>query len=82
MQLEVQLLLDCATLTTAVALNQTTPVVALNQITTAVDLSATIGTPTFAIGGEACYETSSDKLTNCSLGINFTKPDACASIIL
>lgn len=73
MQLEVQYFHHHATFTTAVGLNQKTP---------AVDLSATIGTPTFAFGAEAGYETSSGKLTKYTAGISITKPDACASIIL
>ncbi|KAL8122896.1 hypothetical protein AgCh_011032 [Apium graveolens] len=78
-KLEVQLLLHSTTFTTAIVLNQiTTSAVELNQIFPVVDVSATIG----SIGAEACYETSSSKVTNCSLGINFTKKDACASIIL
>ncbi|KAK1363726.1 mitochondrial outer membrane protein porin 2-like [Heracleum sosnowskyi] len=72
-KLEVQYFHHHATFTTAVALNQKTP---------AVDLSATVGTPTFAVGVEAGYETSSGKLTKYTAGISITKPDACASIIL
>lgn len=71
-QLEVQYFHYHATLTSAVALTQ-----APN-----VDLSATIGTPTFAIGAEAGYETSSSKLTKYTAGITVNKPDSSASIVL
>ncbi|KVI08917.1 mitochondrial outer membrane protein porin 2-like [Cynara cardunculus var. scolymus] len=69
---EVQYFHYHATLTSAVALNQTPTIV----------LSATIGTPTFAIGAEACYETSSSKLTKYTAGISVNKPDSSASIVL
>uniref|UniRef100_A0A161ZMV8 Voltage-dependent anion-selective channel protein n=1 Tax=Daucus carota subsp. sativus TaxID=79200 RepID=A0A161ZMV8_DAUCS len=71
-KLEVQYFHHHANLTTAVALSQTP----------SVDLSATIGTPTFALGAEAVYQTSSGKFTKYTAGITITKPDACASIIL
>ncbi|CAI9272476.1 unnamed protein product [Lactuca saligna] len=71
-KLEVQYFHYHATLTSAVALTQ-----APN-----VDLSATIGTPTFAIGAEAGYETSSSKLTKYTAGITVNKPDSSASIVL
>ncbi|KAI3722692.1 hypothetical protein L2E82_33734 [Cichorium intybus] len=69
---EVQYFHYHATLTSAVALSQTPT----------VDLSATIGTPTFAIGAEAGYETSSSKLTKYTAGITVNKPDSSASIVL
>ena len=72
MQLEVQYFHHHATFTTAVALNQSP----------AVDLTATIGTPSIAFGAEAGYETNSGKFTKYTAGISVTKPDACASIIL
>lgn len=72
-KLEVQYFHHHATFTTAVALNQQTP---------AIDVSATIGTPTFALGAEAGYETSSGKLTKYTAGISVAKPDASASIVL
>ncbi|PSS30695.1 Eukaryotic porin/Tom40 protein [Actinidia chinensis var. chinensis] len=71
-KLEVQYFHHHATFTTAVALNQSP----------AVDLSATLGTPTFAFGAEAGYETTSGKLTKYTAGISVTRPDSCASIIL
>ncbi|KAK3016513.1 hypothetical protein RJ639_006836 [Escallonia herrerae] len=71
-KLEVQYFHHHASFTTAAALSQSP----------AVDLSATIGTPTFAIGAEAGYETSSGKLTKYTAGISVTKPDSSASIIL
>ncbi|KAJ9540881.1 hypothetical protein OSB04_027387 [Centaurea solstitialis] len=64
-----------ATLTSAVALNPNPT----------IDLSATIGTPTFAIGAEAGYERrkrSSSKLTNYAAGISVNKPNYSASILL
>ncbi|KAL4577513.1 hypothetical protein LXL04_013622 [Taraxacum kok-saghyz] len=71
-KLEVQYYHYHATLTSAVALTQAPT----------VDLSATIGTPTFAIGAEAGYETSSSKLTKYTAGITVNKPDSSASIVL
>ncbi|XP_059641113.1 mitochondrial outer membrane protein porin 2-like [Cornus florida] len=71
-KLEVQYFHHHATFTTAVALNQSP----------AVDLSATIGTPTIAFGAEAGYETCSGKFTKYTAGISVMKPDSCASIIL
>lgn len=71
-KLEVQYFHYHATLQSAVALTQAPT----------VDLSATIGTPTFAIGAEAGYETSSSKLTKYTAGITVNKPDSSASIVL
>ncbi|KAL3833251.1 hypothetical protein ACJIZ3_007987 [Penstemon smallii] len=61
-----------ASLTAAVGLNQRPP----------LDFSVTLGTPTFALGAEAGYETISGKLTKYTAGITVTKPDSCASVIL
>ncbi|KAJ8638297.1 hypothetical protein MRB53_012564 [Persea americana] len=71
-KLEVQYFHQHATFTTAVSLNQL-PV---------VDLSCTIGTRTFAIGGEAGYETASGSFTKYNAGISVTKRDSSASVIL
>lgn len=71
-QLEVQYFHDHATFTTAVALNQSP----------AVDVSATIGTPSIAFGAEAGYDTTSGSFTKYTAGISVTKPDSSASIIL
>lgn len=71
-QLEVQYFHPHASLTAAVGLNRVTP----------IDFSVTLGTPTFALGAEAGYETTSSKLTKYTAGITVTKPDSCASIIL
>ena len=71
-QLETQYFHHHATFTTAVALKQCP----------AVDLSITLGTPTFALGAEASYETATSKLTKYTAGISVTKPDSCAAIIL
>lgn len=72
MQLEVQYFHHHATVTTAITHNQSP----------GIDLSATIGTTTFALGAEAGYEPSSAKLTKYTAGISVTKPDSCASIVL
>ncbi|GAV80893.1 Porin_3 domain-containing protein [Cephalotus follicularis] len=71
-KLEVQYFHDHATVTTAVALNQSP----------AIDLSAIIGTPTIAFGAEAGYDTTSGSFTKYNAGISVSKPDSCASIIL
>nr|XP_043606171.1 mitochondrial outer membrane protein porin 2-like isoform X2 [Erigeron canadensis] len=71
-KLEVQYSHYHASLTSAVALSQTPT----------VDVSATIGTPTFVIGAEAGYETSSGNLTKYTAGISVNKPDSSASIVL
>ncbi|GJX38410.1 mitochondrial outer membrane protein porin 2-like protein [Tanacetum coccineum] len=55
--------------------------IALNQAPT-IDVSATIGTSTFAMGALAAYETSSSKFTNFIVGINVRVPNATASMIL
>ncbi|KAM7520398.1 hypothetical protein LguiB_019360 [Lonicera macranthoides] len=71
-KLEVQYFHHHATVTTAITHNQSP----------GIDLSATIGTTTFALGAEAGYEPSSAKLTKYTAGISVTKPDSCASIVL
>ncbi|KAK7330957.1 hypothetical protein VNO77_25164 [Canavalia gladiata] len=71
-KLEVQYFHEHATLTTIIALNQS-PV---------VDVSATVGTPSIAIGGEAGYDTTSGGFTKYTAGINVTRPDSSASIII
>ncbi|RDX71535.1 Mitochondrial outer membrane protein porin 2, partial [Mucuna pruriens] len=71
-KLEVQYFHDHATLTSAVALNQS-PI---------IDVSATVGTPTIAFGGEASYDTTSGRFAKYTAGISVTKPDSSASIIL
>ncbi|XP_051140598.1 mitochondrial outer membrane protein porin 2-like [Andrographis paniculata] len=71
-KLEFQYFHPHASLTAAVGLNQTP----------AIDFSVTLGTPTFALGAEAGYETTSSKLTKYTAGISVTKPDSCASVIL
>ncbi|KAF8406202.1 hypothetical protein HHK36_008287 [Tetracentron sinense] len=71
-KLEVQYFHYHATFTTAVALNQSP----------AVDLSATIGTPSIAFGAEAGYNSTSGSFTKYTAGISVTKPDSSASIIL
>lgn len=72
LQLEAQYFHHHATVTTAVALKQSP----------AVDLSITLGTPTFSLGAEAGYETATGKLTKYTAGISVRKPDSCAAIIL
>ncbi|KAJ0754010.1 putative Porin domain superfamily, eukaryotic porin/Tom40 [Helianthus annuus] len=71
-KLDIQYFHNHATLTSAVALTQTPT----------VDLTATIGTPTFVIGAEAGYEQSSGRFTKYNAGISVNKPDSSASIIL
>ncbi|KAK9990768.1 hypothetical protein SO802_025753 [Lithocarpus litseifolius] len=71
-KLEVQYFHDHATLTTAVALNQSP----------AIDVSATIGTPSIAFGAEAGYDTTTGNFTKYTAGLSVTKPDSSASIIL
>lgn len=72
LQLELQYFHDHATFTTVVALNQSP----------AIDVTATIGTPTIAFGAEAGYDTTSGSFTKYTAGISVTKPDSYASIIL
>ncbi|KAL3640335.1 Voltage-dependent anion-selective channel protein 2 [Castilleja foliolosa] len=71
-KLELQYFNPHTSLSAAVGLNQAPP----------IDFSFTLGTPTFALGAEAGYETSSGKLTKYTAGITVTKPDSCASVIL
>nr|XP_023888251.1 mitochondrial outer membrane protein porin 2-like [Quercus suber]POF21958.1 mitochondrial outer membrane protein porin 2 [Quercus suber] len=71
-KLEVQYLHDHATLTTAVALNQSP----------AIDVSATIGTPSIAFGAEAGYDTTTGNFTKYTAGLSVAKPESSASIIL
>ena len=71
-QLEVQYFHDHATLTTAVALNQSP----------AIDVSATIGTPSIAFGAEAGYDTTTGNFTKYTAGFSVAKPESSASIIL
>ncbi|XP_050388113.1 mitochondrial outer membrane protein porin 2-like [Argentina anserina] len=71
-KLEVQYFHDHATLTTAVALNQSP----------AVDFSVTIGTPTIAFGAEAGYDTTAGNLTKYTAGLSVTQSVNSASIIL
>ncbi|KAI5581923.1 hypothetical protein BDE02_07G050500 [Populus trichocarpa] len=71
-KLEVQYFHDRASFTTAVALNQSP----------AIDVTATIGTPTIAFGAEAGYDTTLGSFTKYTAGISVTKPDSYASLIL
>ncbi|XP_050291912.1 mitochondrial outer membrane protein porin 2-like isoform X2 [Quercus robur] len=71
-KLEVQYFHDHATLTTAVALNQSP----------AIDVSATIGTPSIAFGAEAGYDTTTGNFTKYTAGFSVAKPESSASIIL
>nr|GMD56763.1 mitochondrial outer membrane protein porin 2-like [Ipomoea batatas] len=72
-KLEFEYLHHHATFTAAVAAPNQSPI---------IDLSLTLGTPTFAIGAEAGYETASGKLTKYTAGISVTRPESCAAIIL
>ncbi|KAK9164327.1 hypothetical protein Syun_005229 [Stephania yunnanensis] len=71
-KVEVQYFHDHATFTSAVGLSQ--------QPT--VDMSATIGTPSFAVGAEAGYETSLGTFSKYNAGISVINADYNASIIL
>ncbi|KAH8503215.1 hypothetical protein Peur_067009 [Populus x canadensis] len=71
-KLEVQYFHDRASFTTAVALNQSP----------AIDVTATIGTPTIAFGAEAGYDTTLGSFTKYTAGISVTKPDSYTSMIL
>ncbi|OVA09375.1 Eukaryotic porin/Tom40 [Macleaya cordata] len=71
-KVEVHYFHEHAAVTTAVALNQSPT----------IDLSATIGTPSFAFGAEAGYESSSGTFSKYTAGISATSPDYSASIIL
>ncbi|KAE8715639.1 Mitochondrial outer membrane protein porin 2 [Hibiscus syriacus] len=71
-KLEFQYLHEHAAMTTAVG---------LKKLPT-VDFSATIGTPGIAFGAEASYMTSSGEFTKYNAGVNMTKPDSNASVIL
>ncbi|KAL8211078.1 hypothetical protein R6Q57_005515 [Mikania cordata] len=70
--LKVQYFHHLATLTSTMALNEAPTIGA----------SATIGTPTFAMGSKVAYEIFSSKLTNFAVGINFNRPDSTASLVL
>ncbi|XP_016749363.1 mitochondrial outer membrane protein porin 2 isoform X2 [Gossypium hirsutum] len=71
-KLEVQYFHEHATVATAVGLKKSP----------AVDFSATIGTPGIAFGAEASYVTSSGEFTKYNAGVNMTKPDSNASVVL
>lgn len=71
-QLEVQYFHNHATFTTAFALKQS-PI---------VDVTATLGTPTIAFGVEAGYDANSGNFTKYTAGVNVSKPESCASILL
>ncbi|KAK8623419.1 hypothetical protein V6N13_118304 [Hibiscus sabdariffa] len=71
-KLEVQYFHEHAALSTAVGLKKSP----------AIDFSATIGTPSIAFGAEASYMTSSREFTKYNAGVNITKPDSSASVIL
>ncbi|KAF5740616.1 Mitochondrial outer membrane porin 2 -like protein [Tripterygium wilfordii] len=71
-KLEVQYFDQHATFTTAVGLKQSP----------AVDVSATIGTPTIAFGAEASYVTASGEFLKYNTGVCLTKPDSIATVIL
>ncbi|KAL5988210.1 Mitochondrial outer membrane protein porin [Asimina triloba] len=58
-----------------------TSAVALKQSPTA-DLTATVGTQSFAFGAEAGYDTASGSFTKYNAGISVTKPDSSYSVIL
>ncbi|KAL2893854.1 Mitochondrial outer membrane protein porin 2, partial [Bienertia sinuspersici] len=47
-----------------------------------VDLTATLGTPTIAFGVENGYDTTSGNFAKYTAGVNVSKPESCASIVL
>ncbi|OAY23029.1 mitochondrial outer membrane protein porin 2 [Manihot esculenta] len=71
-KLEIQYLHQHAGITAAVGLNKSS----------AVDLSATIGTPTIAFGAETTYAAASGEFAKYNAGVSYTKPDSNASVIL
>ncbi|XP_057529000.1 mitochondrial outer membrane protein porin 2-like [Amaranthus tricolor] len=71
-KLEVQYFHNHATFTTALALSK-------NPV---VDVTATLGTPTINFGVEAGYDTTSGNFTKYTAGVNLSKPESCASILL
>ncbi|RWR82924.1 mitochondrial outer membrane protein porin 2-like protein [Cinnamomum micranthum f. kanehirae] len=71
-KLEVQYFHEHATFTSAVTLKQAPT----------VDLTWSMGAPTFSIGAEAGYETATGSFSKYNAGISVTKPDSSASIIL
>ncbi|CAN1343048.1 Mitochondrial outer membrane protein porin 2 [Linum perenne] len=71
-KLEVQYFHPHATLTSAVALQQSP----------AIDVSVTVGTPAITFGAEAGYNTSSGNFTKYTAGVSVTNRDAYASVIL
>ncbi|XP_021911476.1 mitochondrial outer membrane protein porin 2-like [Carica papaya] len=71
-KLEVQYLHEHASFTTAVGLKHSP----------AVDISATIGTPTVAFGAEASYMTASGEFLKYNAGVSLKKADCSASVIL
>ncbi|XP_022719441.1 mitochondrial outer membrane protein porin 2-like isoform X3 [Durio zibethinus] len=71
-KLEVQYFHEHAALTTAVGIKKSP----------SVDFSATMGTPSIAFGAEASYMASSGEFTKYNAGVNVTKPDSNASVIL
>ncbi|GAB4846896.1 Voltage-dependent anion-selective channel protein 2 [Ancistrocladus abbreviatus] len=71
-KLEVQYFHHHATFTAAAILNKSP----------AIDVSATIGTPTITFGAEAGYDTTSGNFTKYIAGIGVSKPESSASVIL
>ncbi|KAI7727093.1 hypothetical protein M8C21_021028 [Ambrosia artemisiifolia] len=54
---------------------------AINQAPS-ISVSATIGTPTIAIGAKAAYEMFSSTFINFAAGLNFNRPNSTASLVL
>ncbi|KAL3514377.1 hypothetical protein ACH5RR_027094, partial [Cinchona calisaya] len=72
-KIEVQYVRKHATLTTAVDMKKSTNF---------VDISTTIGSQFLALGTEATYEVDSRAFTKYNVGINLTRPNFGASVIL
>lgn len=71
-KLEVQYFHEFATLTGAVALNQSPT----------IDASVTVGNCLYGLGAEASYETTTGDLTKYTGGLTMTNKDSCASLII
>ncbi|KAJ4846586.1 hypothetical protein Tsubulata_038820 [Turnera subulata] len=71
-KLELQYLQQHGSLTAAVGLNKSP----------AIDLSATMGTPSIAFGAEATYDTASREFAKYNTGFSYSHKDSNASIIL
>ncbi|XP_068654978.1 mitochondrial outer membrane protein porin 2-like isoform X2 [Aristolochia californica] len=72
-KVEVQYFRDIAAATVATTLNNQSPV---------VDLSLTLGTPSFSAGGEAAFDSTASSFTKYNAGISVKMPDSTTDIVL